>query len=89
MGYFTRIQGSESANQTACYGMGVFSSLCEVWTVSVSSVFISAVLYSMRSQFNTSLATIDAGGLQATSEVGQAAAAVRSNSVLTGALLSY
>lgn len=53
------------------------------------SVFVSAVLYSMRSQFNTSLATIDAGGLQANSGVGPAAAAVRSNSFLTGVLPSY
>lgn len=43
----------------------------------------------MRSQFDTSLATIDAGGLQATSGVGPAAEAARSNSVLTGALPSY
>lgn len=62
------------------------SSLCEAWAVSVSLVFMSAVLYSMHSQFGTSLATIDAGGLQVTSGVGPAAAAVRSNSVLTGAL---
>lgn len=69
--------------------MGTFTSLREVWTVSVSSVFIAVVLYSLHSQFNTSLATIDAGGLKATSGVGPAAAAVRHNSVLSGALPSY
>lgn len=40
----------------------------------------------MHSQFDTSLAAIDAGGLQATSRVGPAAAAVRSDSALAGAL---
>lgn len=40
----------------------------------------------MHSRFDTSLAAIDAGGLQATSRVGPAAAAVRSNSALSGAL---
>ena len=40
----------------------------------------------MRSLFDTSLATIEAAGLQVTSGVSPAAAAVRSNSVLTGAL---
>lgn len=57
------------------------------WFQSVQ--YLSAVLYSMRSQVDTSLARIDAGGLQATSGVGPAAAAVRSNSVLSGAIPSY
>lgn len=62
----------------------VFPPLGEVWTHSASSLFIQYVQCSMRSQFDTSLAAIDAGGLQATSGVGPAAAAVRSNSALTG-----
>ena len=79
MGYFTKMQGSESYYQTALCGMGTH--------LLVSSV--SAVLCYMHSQFDTSLATIDAGGLQATSGVGPDAAAVRSNSLLTGALPYY
>ena len=78
-GYFTRVQGSESDNQTALYGMGTHPLVSAV----------SALLCSMHSQFDTSLATIDAGGLQVTSGVGPDAAAVKSNSLLTGALPYY